>query len=80
MLSGVWLIVPDAHWVYPPQCAVTNPVIHDVVVANVFCLHGYIDASLLDRLDTFERQVALVVLTLVLVVAYATFQVNPYWE
>lgn len=69
-LSGLWAIVPDAHWVYPPLWDVTKPVIHDSSVSNLFWFHGWIDGSLLDTWDTFQRPYPSVLLTVLFVVVY----------
>lgn len=55
LASGLWAIVPDAHWVHPPLREVTKPVIHDTVVSNLFWFHGLVDGSVLDHYDSRAR-------------------------
>lgn len=48
--GGLWAIVPDVHWLYPPLREVTKPIIHDSSLADLFWFHGTLDA--LDPADS----------------------------
>lgn len=41
--GGLWAILPDAYWVLPAGSAPVRA-IHQSAVANVFWLHGWLDA------------------------------------
>lgn len=44
VLGGIWALVPDLHWVLPVYAQAYQGTVHHSVLANVFWLHGVMDA------------------------------------